>query len=201
MRLGLVLCYIAPNDPQWKIEKTVKGRKSRVDVDVPLRTGALWLGDLKYRSWVPFLDDDGKPTKKPAEATTLKNILKSEWLEQNDPAIELLSTWFGFDELELRLLGAAPDKDQRQRLRDGLAKLVEFGGGDPEVYESLIEDIDARRRATPTVACARSKSGISRAQVAKKRKPRCPHNGQWFGSPRDCPGVRLGLLRAGRSDS
>ena len=149
--LGLVLCYLAPNDLQWRTEKTVKGRQSRVDIDVPLRTGALWLGDLTYRSWVPVLDDEGKPTKKPADASTLKNILKSEWLEQNDSAIELLSTWFGFDELELRLLGVAPDNDQRQRLRDGLAKLVEFGGGDPDLYESLIEDMEARRRATRDV--------------------------------------------------
>jgi hypothetical protein len=143
--LGLVLCHIAPKDLKWRTESIVKGRKARQDVDVNLLTGALWLADLKVRSWVPVAGDDGKTKKDVADASTLKNILKPEWLDNNDSAIELLSRWFGFDELELRLLGAEPDKDKRQQLRDGLAKLVEYGGADPELYKSLIEDIEARR--------------------------------------------------------
>ena len=44
--LGLVLCYVARHDPAWKEQRTVRGRRLRTDVDVPIR-GALWLADSK----------------------------------------------------------------------------------------------------------------------------------------------------------
>jgi hypothetical protein len=81
-----------------------------------------------------------------ANATTLKGLLQPTWLEGNHAAIRLLSEWFEFDELELRLLGIAPDADKRQELRNRLAKLVESGGADPELYTSLVEEVEARRR-------------------------------------------------------
>ena len=65
--LGLVLCYVAKHDPAWKEERTVKGRRSKTDVDVPIR-GALWLADLKVRAWVPVPGEDGKPQKMVANA-------------------------------------------------------------------------------------------------------------------------------------
>jgi len=142
--LGLVLCHIAPHDPNWTKAKSVMGRKRHEDFAVTLQ-GALWLADLRFRLWVPVPGEDGKLVQMSANASTLKNILDPKWLEKNDSAIQLLSEWFGFDELELRLLGVAPDENKRQELRDGLAKLVEFGGADPELYKSLIEDIEARR--------------------------------------------------------
>jgi hypothetical protein len=163
--LGLVLCHIAPHDPKWKEERSVKGRKARQDVHVTVR-GALWLADLKFRSWVPVPGEDGKPVKMAANASTLKNILNPGWLDKNDSAIQLLSQWFEFDELELRLLGLAPDKDKRQELRDGLAKLVEFGGADPELYKSLAEEIETRRRRSRDVERCR-RLGIAVQEAIK----------------------------------
>ena len=161
--LGLVLCHIAPHDPAWQEKRVVKGRKSREDVDI-LVHGALWLADLKYRAWVPVPGEDGKPVKMVANAATLKDLLDPAWLEQNDAAIELLSKWFEFDELDLRLLGIAPDAEKRQELRNGLAKLVESVGADPGLYESLAEEVEAgRRRSRDVERCRRLGMAVQEA--------------------------------------
>ena len=143
--LGLVLCHVAPNDSGWHMDRIVKGRKSGQNTGVPV-AAALWLADLKIRPWVPIPGEDGKPVPMPANAVTLDRLLNPAWLEHNDAAIRLLSGWFGFDQLDLRLRGIEPDSEKREQLRNGLAKLVEFGGADPEFYSSLAEEVEARRR-------------------------------------------------------
>lgn len=143
--LGLVLCHIAPNDPRWKEKRIVKGRKAGQHLDVSV-AAALWLADLKIRPWVPVPGEDGKPMPMPANAKTLDGLLDPTWLESNSAAIEVLSEWFDFDQLELRLLGIEPNSEKREQLRDGLARLVESGGSNPDLYESLAEDVKARMR-------------------------------------------------------
>ena len=143
--LGLILCHVAPHDSEWRVERVVKGRLSGQQIDVPV-AGALWLADLRIRSWVPIPGEDDKPVPMPANAKTLEELIDPAWLEHNDAAIRLLSEWFEFDQLELRLLGIEPDSDRREQLRNGLARLVEFGGADPEFYSSLAEEAEARRR-------------------------------------------------------
>ena len=143
--LGLVLCHIAPHDTGWKEERIVKGRKAGQHHKVPV-AGALWLADLKIRPWVPVPGEDDKPMPMPANAKTLNELLDPAWLESNNAAIEVLSKWFDFDQLELRLLGIEPNSEKREQLRDGLARLVESGGSDPDLYTSLAEDVEARRR-------------------------------------------------------
>ena len=142
---GLVLCHVAPHDSAWCMERTVRARRSGQPTDVPV-AGALWLADLRIRPWVPISDEDGKPVPMLANDKTLSELLDPAWLENNDPAIRLLSEWFEFDQLELRLLGIEPDSDRREELRNGLARLVESGGADPEFYSSLAEEVEARRR-------------------------------------------------------
>ena len=148
--LGLVLCHVAPHDPGWQMERVVKGRMSGQQVDVPV-AAALWLADLRIRPWVPIPGEDGKPIPMPANAKTLVELLDPAWLEHNDAAIRLLSEWFDFDQLELRLLGIEPDSEKREQLRDGLARLVEFGGADPEFYSSLAEEGEARKRRSRSI--------------------------------------------------
>lgn len=143
--LGLVLCHVAPHDPGWRMERVARGRRSGQVTDVPL-AAALWLADLRIRPWVPISDEAGKPMPMLASAKTLGGLLDPAWLEHNDDAIRLLSEWFGFDQLELRLLGIEPDSERREQLRNGLARLVEFGGADPEFYSSLAEEVEARMR-------------------------------------------------------
>ena len=143
--LGLVLCHVAPHDPAWRIERIVTASRSGQLTDVPV-AGALWLADLRIRPWVPIPDEDGKPMPMLANAKTLGELLDPAWLERNDAAIRLLSEWFEFDQLELRLLGIEPDSERREELRNGLARLVESGGADPELYSSLAEEVEARKR-------------------------------------------------------
>ena len=149
--LGLVLCYIAPHDPEWQEDRIVKGRKAGEDIDIPMR-GALWLADLKFRAWVPVPGEDEKMTKMVANAATLKHLLNPAWLQNNDAAIKLLSDWFEFDQLDLQLLGITPDEEKRRELRNSLAKLVESGGPDPEFYTSLLESIEADHRRRRDIA-------------------------------------------------
>jgi hypothetical protein len=144
--LGLVLCHAAPHDLEWQQERVMKGRKLRQDVELPV-FGALWLADLTLRSWVPVPGgEDGRPAKMHADPKTLGDLLDAAWLVNNDAAIRLLSEWFDFDELELRLLGLAPDLENRRELRSGIAKLVETGGADPAFYSSLAAEIEEKRR-------------------------------------------------------
>ena len=143
--LGLVLCHVAPHDPLWRMERIVTGRKSGQNIDVPVAT-ALWLADLKIRPWVPLLGEDGKHTQVSASPIALGELLDPQWLYQNDSAIRLLSEWFGFDQLDLRLLGIERDSQRRERLRDGLARLVEIGGADPGFYAALAEGAEAQNR-------------------------------------------------------
>ena len=143
--LGLVLCHVAPHDPQWKVQRAVRGRKAREEVEVLVR-GALWLADLRFRAWVPVAGEEGRPAKAAANAATLKDLLDPTWLTNNDAAIQLLSEWFGFDELELRLLGTAPDDESRRLVRNELARLVELGGADPQIYSALAAEMETRQQ-------------------------------------------------------
>jgi hypothetical protein len=155
--LGLVLCHIAPNDPCWKESRTVTGRKGGQEVTIKVY-GALWLADLTFQAWVPVPDADGNVNQMTASPLTLQGLLNPNpsWLEHNDAAIALLSRWFDFDELELRLLGTTPDPGQRKELRNSLARLVESGGSDPRIYEALAQEVEARRnRARDIARCRR----------------------------------------------
>jgi hypothetical protein len=163
--LGLVLCHVARHDPEWQRERMVKGRKLRQDVELPV-CGALWLADLQFRSWVPVPGEDGKPVKMRADAKTLADLLDPGWLENNDAAVRLLSERFEFDELELRLLGLAPDPDRRRELRSGIAKLVETGGADPTFYSSLAGEIEDQRRKSRDVERCR-RLGIAVQEAVK----------------------------------
>ena len=163
--LGLVLCHVAPNDSRWRMERVLKGRKSGQHADVPV-AAALWLADLKIRPWVPIVGEDDKPVPMPANAVTLGELLNPAWLEHNDAAIRLLSEWFDFDQLELRLLGIEPDSERRGQLRNGLARLVEFGGADPQFYSGLAEEAEAQERKSRDIENLR-RMGISVQEAVK----------------------------------
>jgi hypothetical protein len=102
-----------------------------------------------------------------ADTATLKPLLDPRWLEKNDFAVLLLSEWFGFDELELRLLGTEPNSAKRQELRNSLAKLVELGGADPALYVALADEVEARRRRSRDVGRFR-RLGIAVQEAVKR---------------------------------
>ena len=148
--LGLVLCHVVRGDRAWEEHQTVRGRKrNEEDIELCIPT-AVWLADLKVRAWIPItvLGEDGEEEaqKMPAGRTTLQGLLDPAWLEENNEAIRLLSRWFGFDQLDLRLLGMVQESGSRQALRDSLAALVESGGSDPQVYLGLAKDVEEKER-------------------------------------------------------
>jgi hypothetical protein len=149
--LGLVLCHIAPHDPRWREFVLVKGRKKNVgEIELHIR-GAHWLAHMKSRSWIPVHVESGKPPCVPATPESLRRLLEPhpEWLRDNEPAVELLTECFDFDELDLRLLGVTSDGEIRKKLRANLARLVELTGANPEELERLAEGVveDQRMRA------------------------------------------------------
>ena len=141
--LGLVLCHVVTNDGSWRGRRVVRGTKEREAVEVPI-SGALWLGDLRSRAWVPIRGEDDKPAKVAANSTSLTPLLEPSWLNDNDDAIAFLTECFGFDELDLRLLGIG--SEIQARVRQGLARILETGGADPEFYERLAQEVEARQR-------------------------------------------------------
>jgi hypothetical protein len=151
--LGLAVCYLAPADSAWRASRTVTGR--RAGEDVPLTVlGALWLADLRARAWVPVRSDEGKTSQVVPTPESLKALLDPAWLQGNPAALELLGRYFGFDALDLQLL-AASDDDARRRLRDGLARIVELAGADPDTLVAVETELKEKRKRAQVVARCR----------------------------------------------
>ena len=148
--LGLVLCHIAPSDPAWRENQSVVGRRDGKEVPCRVRS-SLWLGDLLYRAWLPAKGEEGKTISVTASAAAIKPLLEPSWLTSNESAIELLTTHFGFNPLELRITAAATDPVARAKLEEGLAALVQLAGADAGVYAKLAEDLVARKRSEEDV--------------------------------------------------
>jgi len=143
--LGLALCHIARCDGGWRGVLEVTGRRAGQDVPCKVRR-ALWIGDLLYRAWLPAEGEDEKTISITASAAAIKPFLESSWLTGNDPAIDLLTSHFGFNPLELRITAAAADPVARAKLEEGLAALVQLAGADAGVYARMAEELVARKK-------------------------------------------------------
>ena len=142
--LGLVLKYVAPQDNSWSrsVPAPVRGSHQTLTVDI---FPALWIADLKDKAWVP-LRVEAKWSPVHADAGTLKHILNPAWLEGNDAGIRLLAKFFGYKELELRLLATAPSDELRQQMESGLAKIVQTLGSDAAQYTELASALVEKKR-------------------------------------------------------
>jgi hypothetical protein len=142
--LGLVLKHIARNDPSWRQVRDVRGRRQGADAPIRIRS-ALWLGDLRSKAWVPVQAEQGvEPVI--ASAGNLKELLDPAWLIENDAGVELLSSFFGFNALELRLLSTVPSAELRTEVEGVLAKIVQALGDDPAKYSSLATDLALQQK-------------------------------------------------------
>jgi hypothetical protein len=137
--LGLTLKHVAVNDSSWRQTKQIPARRERADITIEAYP-SLWLADLRSKAWVPGKSEkDGQQLLQPvfADAGNLKPLLDPAWLKDNDAAVELLSRFFGFNALELRLLSNIPSEADRARVEGDLAKIVQVLGGDPQKYDQL----------------------------------------------------------------
>lgn len=144
--LGLTLRHVAVNDSSWRDAREVPARRDRADIKIKVLP-ALWLADLRSKAWVPVRGEkDGKQVVQPvvADAGNLRRLLDPAWLVDNDAAVELLSRFFGFNALELRLLSTVPS-EARSQVENELAKIVQTLGGDPGKYGQLAAGLAAQQ--------------------------------------------------------
>jgi hypothetical protein len=145
--LGLTLRHIAVNDPSWRDAREVPARRDRTDTKIRVFP-ALWLADLRSKAWVPVRGEkDGQQVVQPvvADAGNLRPLLDPAWLADNDLAVDLLSRFFGFKALELRLLSTVPLAADRSQVESELAKIVQALGGDPGKYGQLVAGLAAQQ--------------------------------------------------------
>ncbi len=145
--LGLTLRHIAVNDSSWRDTREVPAKRDRVDTTIRVLP-ALWLADLRSKPWVPVRGEkDGKEILQPgfADAGNLRPLLDPAWLAGNDAAVELLSKFFGFNALELRLLSTVTSGADRSQVEGELAKIVQALGGDPSKYGELTAGLRAEQ--------------------------------------------------------
>ena len=142
--LGLVLKYVARQDTMWLNSISVPVRVVRDSLVVNLFP-ALWIADLKCKSWVPLRGEAGWSSVL-ADAGTLKYLLEPAWLDGNDAGIRLLAQFFGYKELELRLLATAPSEELRKQMESGLAKIVQTLGANADQYAELADALEKKKR-------------------------------------------------------
>jgi hypothetical protein len=92
-------------------------------------------------------EKDGQEVVQPviADAGNLGPLLDPAWLAGNDAAVELLSKFFGFNALELRLLSTVPSASDRSQVESELSKIVQALGSDPSRYGQLAADLAAQK--------------------------------------------------------
>lgn len=142
--LGLVVRFVASEDTSWRSVAQVTLRAPDGDRQVTI-TPTLWLADLRSKPWIPVEDEDDLTQHVP-HPELLRELIDSAWLENNPEGADLLVRHFEMDALDVRLLAAASDESTRQRLRDGLARIVDVTGHDPQVLEDLAEKVESRQR-------------------------------------------------------
>lgn len=145
--LGLTLVHVAVNDSSWRNARDLPARRDRSDTTIKVLP-ALWLADLRSKAWVPVRSEkDGQQVVQPvvADAGNLRPLLNPSWLANNDHAVELLSKFFGFKALELRLLSTVPSTADRNQVENELAKIVQALGGDPGKYGELVAELAAQQ--------------------------------------------------------
>lgn len=142
--LGLVVRYVAPEDKSWRSTVEMSVRTPEGEKKVHL-TPSLWLSDLRSKPWIP-VEDEQNITHHVPNPRLLGDLVDASWLEGNPDGADLLLRHFDMDALDVRLLAAARDEVARQRLRDGLARIVEVAGGNPQMIEDLVAKTEQRKR-------------------------------------------------------
>lgn len=153
--LGFLVVCLAREDQGWQTWRTVRARQAGHDVDLVVRD-ALWLGDLGSRAWVPTKGEGDSIANVRANNDTLKPMIRSEWLVDNKPGIDLLTQCFAFDALDLQLIGMGLAEVQLQEVRDKLARLVEVSQGDLSVLNAALNAAEEQHDYTSKITRLRA---------------------------------------------
>ena len=142
--LGLIVCFVAPADRSWRTAVEMSVRTAQGEKKL-LLTPALWLSDVRSKPWIP-VEEDGEDVDHPATPTLVRDLLNASRLERNPDGADLLVRHFGIDALDVRLLAAANTEEERQKLRNSLARIVEAVGGNAQVIEEIVVQAQQRQR-------------------------------------------------------
>jgi hypothetical protein len=142
--LGLIVCFVASADGSWRSTAEMTVRTAQGEKKAVL-TPTLWLSDVRSKPWIP-VEEDGEDVDHPATPTLARSLLKPSWLEGNPNGADLLVKHFGIDALDVRLLAAANTDEERQKLRNSLARIVEVVGGNVQIIEEIVVHAQQRQR-------------------------------------------------------
>jgi hypothetical protein len=134
--LGLIVCFVAATDASWRSTAEMTVRIAGGEKNVSL-TPTLWLSDVRSKPWIP-VEEEGADVDHPATPTLVRHLLDPSWLEKNRDGADLLVSHFGIDALEVRLLAAASTDEERQKLRNSLARIVEAVEGNAKAIEEIV---------------------------------------------------------------
>lgn len=122
-------------DEYWNKTRTVNLRNKTGEERPPFQVySSTWPFELKVRSWVPSMDEEGKITgQSQANEANLSPLLDPKWLRDNPQAMVLLHHVFGFRQLTLMLESLESD------VESDLVKLLQ----DPDLIKSAVDNLDA----------------------------------------------------------
>ena len=141
--LGLVVCHVAPQDQSWRSRVEVSVHTPDVEKSVHL-TPSLWMADLLSKKWIP-VEGNKSVTHHIPNPQLLSNLIVPMWLDGNSDGVELLVSHFDMDALDVHLLAINKD-EERQRFRDGLARIIKEAGNNPKVIEDLADQVKRCKR-------------------------------------------------------
>ena len=156
--LDFVVNVAAKEDPKWHNTWTTRFTP-RGGEEVQFQTyNSTWPFELKVRSWLPVVNEEGKIVgQAPANEANLRPLLGDQWLQNNQPGIDLLHLAFGFRRLILMLENMAEgvESDLVQLLQD--PDLVKSVAANPEIarilssasaseIQAIREELDKRKR-------------------------------------------------------
>ena len=143
--LSFVINVAAKEDPEW--HDTSPTRLTRDGDEVHFQTyNSTWPFELKVRSWLPVVDEEGKIVGQvPANEANLRPLLCRDWLQDNPPGINLLHRAFGFRQLTLMLENLEPgiEGDLVQLLQD--PDLVRSAAANFEVFKATVSNPEIAR--------------------------------------------------------
>ena len=159
--LGFVVNVAAKEDPEWHNTWRTTFRP-RDGEEVQFQTyNSTWPFELKVRSWLPVIDDEGKIVGQvPANEANLRPLLGNEWLQDNPPGIDLLHRAFGFRRLTLML------ENLDEGVEQDLVQLLQ----DPDLVKSAAANLDLLRATVSNPEVARILSEAEAEEIQEIRE-------------------------------
>ena len=159
--LGFVVNVAAKEDPEWHNAYSITLRP-RDGEEVQFQTfNSTWPFELKVRSWIPVVDEEGKIVGQvPANEANLRPLLGEEWLQDNSPGIDFLHRAFGFRQLTLMLesMDKGVERDLVQLLQD------------PDLVKSVAANLDLIKATVSNPEVARILSEAEAGEIQEIRE-------------------------------